>query len=58
LNEVGFELRSKAPAALPPLIPGIRRDFQGRALSYRIPATRVKPKPASLESPEPKRGKP
>lgn len=40
LKEIGFQLRSKAPTSLPPLIDGPRRSKKGRAQEYLMPASR------------------
>jgi hypothetical protein len=38
LKEVGFELRSRGPMPLPPLIPGPRRTANGYSERYLVPA--------------------
>jgi len=38
LKEIGFELRSRGPLPLPPLIPGPRRAGNGRSETYLVPA--------------------
>ena len=38
LKEIGFELRSRGPMPLPPLIPGPRRATNGHSEAYLVPA--------------------
>jgi tetratricopeptide (TPR) repeat protein len=38
LKEIGFELRSRGPTPLPPLIVGPRRDATGHSQPYLVPA--------------------
>ncbi len=41
LKEIGFELRSRGPLPLPPLIPGLRRSAQGHSENYLIPTAKA-----------------
>ncbi len=52
LKEIGFELRSRGPMPLPPLIPGPRRSSSGHSEAYLVPA------PADKDAKKDKGGKP
>jgi hypothetical protein len=43
LKETGFELRSRGPLPLPPLIAGLRRSESGRSEPYLMPSSHDAP---------------
>jgi cellulose synthase operon protein C len=55
LREIGFELRSRGPLPLPPLIPGLRRSDKGNSEAYVMPSN-GKPKPAPAENGKKEKG--
>lgn len=56
LKEIGFELQSKGPAPLPPLIDGTRRTKDNRSEPYLIPAPELPEKKAKDEKKDDKKG--
>jgi TolA-binding protein len=50
LKEIGFELRSRGPSPLPPLIDGTRRAPDGRSQPYLMPSSRAKATDATPKS--------
>jgi hypothetical protein len=57
LTETGFELRSKGPTALPPLIGATRRAKGGASAEYLIPLEEIADEPEDGASAEPVEGK-
>ncbi len=55
LKETGFELRSRGPLPLPPLIAGLRRSESGRSEPYLMPSSYDQPVSNKKPGAEPKK---